>query len=350
MSHSPLRRAVALAVAAGSLCLLLPAAASAKRQDLKVMTRNLYLGTDLIPLAAARNREEFEQNAEGRYQTVLRNDFATRAKPLAAELARHKPDLVGINEGTTWRTGPKDGDATKATDVLYDSIELLLEELAKRGEPYRVVVGRDWLDFEGPTTQLDARITQNDTILVRRRSKVKIRRAFRGGFRNTFDPPTVVGTAVQDRGYVAVDGTLAGRRFRFVNTHLEAYNPDTADLQMKELLAAGGPLASKRRQSILMGDFNSAPTGNVSDRGTSRDASAYYSAIEAGFRNPIPRRATCCFAEDLNSTAESLETWIDHIIVRPRIRRLRSGLVGTQQIGGIYPSDHAGVWATLRLR
>ena len=111
-----------------------------------------------------------------------------------------------------------------------------------------------------------------------------------------------------------------------------------------------GPLASKTRQSILVGDFNSAPGANANDRGTSRDASAYYTAIEAGFRNPLPRRATCCFAEDLHVTTETLDTWIDHIVVRPRIRALRSGIVGTKQVGGLYPSDHAGIWATLRLR
>jgi hypothetical protein len=108
-----------------------------------------------------------------------------------------------------------------------------------------------------------------------------------------------------------------------VTTHLEAFDPPTADAQMKQLMA--GPLASKRRQSILVGDFNSAPSANANDRGTSRDASAYYTAIDAGFRNPLPKRATCCFAEDLHSTADSLDTWIDHVVVRPRIRSLRSG-------------------------
>ncbi|MBW3653815.1 MAG: hypothetical protein KY433_09530 [Actinobacteria bacterium] len=36
--------------------------------------------------------------------------------------------------------------------------------------------------------------------------------------------------------------------------------------------------------------------------------------------------------------------------IGPRIRALRSGILGTRQVGGIYPSDHAGIWATLRLR
>jgi endonuclease/exonuclease/phosphatase family metal-dependent hydrolase len=147
---------------------------------------------------------------------------------------------------------------------------------------------------------------------------------------------------------VGVDGSLAKRKFRFVTTHLEAYSPAIADQQMNQLLR--GPLASRKRQSILVGDFNSAPSDNVSDRGTERADNAYDSAIGAGFANPFPRRATCCFAEDLRSTTDALDTWIDHIVVRPRVRLLRSGIVGTRQVGGLYPSDHAGITATLRLK
>jgi endonuclease/exonuclease/phosphatase family metal-dependent hydrolase len=344
----PVARAAALAVIAASVLAVAPASAPAKPQDLKVMLRNVYLGADLIPLAAAPNREEFERNAASRYQTVLRNDFATRAKALASEVRAAKPDLIGLQEAAIWRTGPKDGTTTIANDVAYDSTEVLLKALADLGQRYRVVRGRDWFDFEAPTTDQDVRLTQRDVILVRRGSKVRLGRTFAGGFTEHFDPPTQVGVARQLRGWVGVDATLAKRRFRFVTTHLEAYSPAIADAQMNQLL--NGPLASKRRQSILMGDFNSAPSDNVDDRGTEREDNAYDSAIAAGFVNPLPRRATCCFAEDLHETTSQLETWIDHIVVRPRIRALRSGIVGTRQIGGIFPSDHAGITATLRLK
>jgi endonuclease/exonuclease/phosphatase family metal-dependent hydrolase len=345
---SRLRRTAALAVAAASLLAVLPASAPAQPQDLKVLVRNVYLGADLIPLAAAQSREEFEQAAAARYQTVLRNDFATRAKTLAAEINANKPHLVALQEAAIWRTGPKDGTTTMANDVVYDSTEVLLKELANLGQRYRVARGRDWFDFEAPTTEQDVRLTQRDVILVRQRVKrFKVNRSFVGGFRDMFNVPTQAGEARQERGFVGVDATLAKRRFRFITTHLEAYNPAIADAQMKQILTTVA--RSKSRQTMIVGDFNSAPSDNANDRGTNRDASAYYSAIDAGFRNPLPRRSTCCFAEDLHSTTESLETWIDHIVVRPRVRALRSGIVGTRQVGGIYPSDHAGIWATLRL-
>ena len=354
MSHSTSRRLVAALIAASATCVALPAAAPAKPQDLKVMVRNVYLGADLIPLASAPNREAFEQAAAQRFQTVERNDFPVRAKALAAEIRKNKPDLIGLQEAAVWRRGPagiKDGSQTPATDLIYDSTELLLKELEARGVRYRVAQGRDWFDFEAPTSLgFDVRLTQRDVILVRRGSKVKVRRAFRGAFTNRFDVPTQVGLAQQRRGWVGIDGTLAKRRFRFVTTHLEAYSPEVAEQQMQQLVRRGGPLGSKKRASILVGDFNSAPGANANDRGTSRDDSAYYTAIDAGFRNPLPKRATCCFAEDLRSTAEGLETWIDHVVVRPRIRALRSGIVGRRQVSGLFPSDHAGVSATLRLK
>jgi endonuclease/exonuclease/phosphatase family metal-dependent hydrolase len=354
MLNSTPRRAAAALLAALSACVAVPAAAPAKPQDLKVMVRNVYLGADLIPLAGAKDENEFEQAAAQRYQTVLDNDFPKRAKALAAEIRKAKPDLIGVQEATIWRRGPegvKDGPQTPATQVVYDSTKTLLKALKAAGTPYREVVGRNWFDFEAPTALgYDVRVTQRNVILARKGSKVKVRKRFSGQFAKHFDPQTVRGVAQQLRGWVGVDATLAKRKFRFVSTHLEAYNAPIADQQMKQLLASGGPLASKKRRSILVGDFNSAPGANANERGTQRDASAYYSAIDAGFRNPLPKRITCCFTEDLRNPARKESTWIDHVLVRPRIKALRSGIVGTRQVGGLYPSDHAGITATLRLK
>jgi hypothetical protein len=49
------RRTVAALMVALSALVVAPAAASAKKQDLKVMTRNVYLGADIIPLATSPN-------------------------------------------------------------------------------------------------------------------------------------------------------------------------------------------------------------------------------------------------------------------------------------------------------
>ena len=357
MSLSIPRRAALAVGAAAAVGAVVPATAPAKPQDLKVMVRNVYLGADLIPLASARSREEFEQNAAQRFQTVERNDFATRAKALARELRKHKPHIVGLQEAAVWRRGAdgvKDGEATPANDVVYDSTEVLLKAAADLGQRYRVVVARDWFDFEAPTALgHDVRLTQRDVILVRRGVKrLRLGKKLRGGFDATFDVPTQVGLARQLRGYVGVDGKLAGRRFRFVTTHLEAYSPAIAEQQMDEIL--DGPLRSKRTQAILVGDFNSDPDTEGTDaRDADRGPSAYAAAIEAGFKNPLRRRETCCFDEDLRAMGGPLDKWIDHIVVRPRVRSISSSIVGSlsrERVGGLWPSDHAGIVSTLRLR
>lgn len=349
MSHGSLRAAL---LGAGALLVLAaPAAqaASTPNRDVKVMTRNLYLGADLIPLAVQPDLATFEQAAAVRFQTVLKNDFPTRATAIAAEIAREKPDLIGLQEAAVWKKSPdgvKDGNATPATELVYDSVAELSKALKARKLSYKVVVKRAWFDYEAPTALgHDVRLTQQDVVLARtgKGARVRLGRSFQGGFDDTFDAPTQVGLARSPRGWVGVDAKIGGRGFRFVTTHLEAYSAEIATKQMQQLLKES--LASRTRQSILVGDFNSDP----------KDAapSAYRTALDAGFFNPFPRRATCCFDEDLTQTTKKLSTWIDHVIVRPRAKLLRSRIVGAgtgDRRGGLWPSDHAGIAGTLRLK
>ena len=250
MSH---RKLAATLVAAATLLPLAAApAASAAKQDLKVELRNVYLGADLIPLATATSQEQFQANAAQRFQTVLNNDFAKRAKALAAEIRATKPDLIALQEAAVWRRGPeglKDGSATPANDVVYDSTALLRRELAAIGLTYGVVRARDWFDFEAPTGapfNFDVRLTQRDVILRRNTSKVKVTKTFAGGFKNIFEVPTQAGLASQKRGWVGLDGTLGGRSSAS-SPRTSRLQPGTAAKQMGELLS--GPAASKKRNT-----------------------------------------------------------------------------------------------------
>ena len=188
-------------------------------------------------------------------------------------------------------------------------------------------------------------------ILVRNKSKVKINKTFRGGFKDFLTVPTQAGAAQEKRGWVGLDGTLAKHKFRFVTTHLEAYSADKADSQMKELLKSGGPLGSKKTQSILVGDFNSAPGAQhqrarhqprrqrvlLGDR-QGLPQPRCRSARRAASRRTCTRRPT---SSRRGSTTSSCGR---------RSRCVKSGIVGTKQVGGLYPSDHAGITATLRLK
>jgi endonuclease/exonuclease/phosphatase family metal-dependent hydrolase len=146
------------------------------------------------------------------------------------------------------------------------------------------------------------------------------------------------------RGYAGLDGVVAGQRFRFLAPHAEAYSAAAANGQFKQLLA--GPAKSKKLPTIIAGDFNSDPA----DPG---DDNAYNTVIGAGYVDTGKRAATCCQNETVNNPVSELKTWIDHIVVRPRAKVLRTHVFGntvSDMIGGLWPSDHAGVVATIRLR
>ncbi len=356
MSHLRLRGAVLAATAVVLAGAAPSSAATSTKSDLTVMTRNLYLGADIIPLATQPDLASFEKAATERLNIVLGNDFATRAKGLASEIAKNRPDLIGVQEAANWFRSPdgvKDGAATPSTQVIYNSLDLLTKAIKAKGLTYKVVVKRTWLDIEAPTSLgYDVRLQQVDAVLARAGSPVKLGKSLSGGFTKHFDVTTQAGPAKSLRGWVGVDAKVGGKAFRFVSTHLEAYSPDIAKAQMQELLAK--PLASKARRSILVGDFNSDPKSvGGSDRGTERTGDAYDEAIAAGFASTVPRRLTSGFAEDLHDTSKKFDEWLDHIMARPKIKALSSRLVGdapSDRVGGLWPSDHAGVVARLRLK
>ena len=103
--------------------------------------------------------------------------------------------------------------------------------------------------------EFDARLTMRDVILVRRASKVKLGKTSRGHFTTRYEP-NVGGVIIPvDRGWASVEAKLGKKRFRFVDTHLEAFgDPTIREAQAKELTT--GPLNTSR-QVILVGDLNS---------------------------------------------------------------------------------------------
>ena len=91
--------------------------------------------------------------------------------------------------------------------------------------------------------------------------------------------PVQTGVITSKRGWAWVEGSLKGRKFRFVNTHLESAAEAPRVAQAKELVAKGGPARSKR-STIVVGDLNS-------DRPNTTGASpvAYKTIIGAGFKD-----------------------------------------------------------------
>ena len=358
----PHRLGVAVVAAVLAALMVVPAAVAGQRSNaptLKVMTRNIYLGGNIFLPVAAQNPDDFEAKTQELWDQVNFTNFPARAKLLAAEIKQQSPDLVGLQEVALWRrsaTGVKDGLQTRSTTVVYDFLKSLQRELKARGLRYRVAVVQQETDIEAPTRQYDVRLTMRDAILVKReKDGVNVLRASSKQFKADIAVPTQGGTFTSDRGWTAVDATLAGRRFRFLNTHLESFLEDPRVAQAKELVARRGPARSKN-PVILVGDLNSDPKNR-----TGASPVAYRTLIRAGFKDSWTQAKggalgfSCC----LNSpTANDPPPFpgdhrIDHTLVESPIRGLRATIVGTNPNNrtstGLWPSDHGGVATTLRL-
>ena len=344
------RLSLVLVVAAAAAAVPSSSAVAASGGDVTVMSRNIYLGADIITLATAPNLDAFKVNAEAMYGVVKGTNFPARAVGLAAEIKATKPDLVGLQEAATWRTGPA-GDAAAATKVDYDFTKELIAALKKQGLVYTVVVDQTEFDYEAPTVTQDVRLTMHDVILKRSGSKVKTGKTSKSRYKTIREIPTPAGLAVVYRGWTAVDASIGGRPFKFVNTHLEAYGDAVRESQAKELFAAGGPLASKTKPAIALGDLNSDPTSGDAA------ANAYKVFTGAGMKDVFGTKRVQTFGMDekLINPVPTSNVWIDHILVRPskNFSVLSKSIVGTKPFRTVAPlwaSDHMGVVAKLRVK
>ena len=394
MSTAPNRRLPAALIAAISvLALLLPVAAAAKPHGhhghqpaghdngkgkvVSVMTRNLYLGADLAPAIGAPSLEAFVAANGQILREVTANDFPVRAKGLAHEILEQKPDLVGLQEVALWRTGPPDltpvlTEQPTATAVRYDYLAELLAELNKGPDRYEVVVVQPEFDLEAPAdengvpndgpnpaianAEINGRLTMRDVILARRGAGVETKNPQSGNFKTLLAVPILGKSLTIKRGWTATDARVRGSGwFRFVNTHLESFDPpqlvpSIRALQAAELVAPGGP-ATGSLPVVLVGDLNSDD-----DTVSPGDQQAYRVLLEAGFyerstNNPLG----CCLnssllAEGAGGSVSDFDHQVDHVMTNDPggITLERSAVTGLLPVNGFWDSDHAGLFSALR--
>jgi hypothetical protein len=332
---------------------------------LKVMTRNLYLGADLAPIFQAQNAQQVVVAATRIFAMVQATNFPERAKAMAAEIAAADPLLVGLQEVTRWRSQtPADfRPQPNAEDTEYDFLAILLRELRARDRHYEPVVSVRNSDAEAPratpTGHQDIRLTDHDVLLARPDLPERVFSVANPQSANFADaltiPNPVIGDITIRRGWVAADVTLQGQTARVVNTHLEPSHPGIQVAQAEELLA--GPMDTPL-PVVLIGDLNSA-AGGVGSPSPS-DPPTYDNLIAAGFTDAWTAtrgdRAgeTWGHDEDLRNPEPHLSVRIDFILTRGDIAASTANLVGEKPSdrtpSGLWPSDHAGVWAVLHFR
>jgi len=326
--------------------------------SLTVMTRNMYVGTDVDRVIETEDPNQIPFVVGELWQLFLANDYSERAAAMAAEIAESRPHIVGLQEVTLFREQTPADFQLNAQDTVVDFISILLAELAKLGEMYEFVAQIQATDVELPRLNpdyslSDIRFTDYDAMI--RRSDVNVSNMETANY-SAFVPGPMGLTIL--RGYVAADVTIGDQTFRVVNTHLEPV--ETADgyfqsLQAVELIAL---LSGETRPTVLLGDLNTEANSGAT----------YFDLIADGFVDAWSLRAgtadegwTCCHAPDLSSDTESFHKRIDHVMLRnfedlwPRsgANPVRAQIVGDEQSdktpSGLWPSDHAGMVVTMQL-
>lgn len=321
-----------------------------------VMTRNVYHGVnaELNAAAAATGLTDFLVKTAAVYRGYFARNFPERAAALAAEIEAARPDLVALQEAVLVRTqSPADGPRTAATAVELDFVQILLDALAARGMRYEVAVQSIGFDIEVPTALgIDLRHTDREVILVRAggdAAAINLSNAQAGHFANNCAiPSALLGPIVIRRGWASVDVKTRGRSFRFVSTHLDGdclpFTSAIQQAQAAEILA--GPAATDL-PVIFAGDLNSPGDGS----GVSYNQVIAAGFVDAAARAGLDGRPTCCQADDLLNPVSQLATRIDFVLFRGDFDVRDVQVFGDEQRdrtpSGFWPSDHAGVAATL---
>lgn len=375
-----------------------------------VMSRNIYLGADVgVALELIPN---FPKAAQFMWDQVKKTDFATRAPKLARESAQDRPEIIGVQEATIWYC-KKDLlsdkvevfnfldqfiSATKASGVGYslataNGVEAFNPGYSIAAIPYVTKV-RDPEVFNPIFGQDTAScgFTIGDALLVRDDVKDRIIQVGNTEYDATYSIVPTLMTIY--RGYTWADFKVQDSVVRLITTHLESIwdenkVPNSA-LQAQQLVA---DLKDAKMPIVIMGDFNAdyrdpRPQGepNPGEQPVTSETcptpggakcNAYSTMIEAGFENASPdaknpRYFTWGASALLNGPDKKrvldakkfgnqygFTDRLDYIFTKNVYATVSSKIIGNVWPDGsgvwdcgkdkCFPSDHAGVVATIEL-
>jgi endonuclease/exonuclease/phosphatase family metal-dependent hydrolase len=356
--------------------------------QLSVATWNVCLGAEFEPILGAGRERSLEDAARAVLDGVRASRFPDRAEAIARVVARHRPDVLALQELGRWETGGSGEER-----VLYSFPDIMQVALERAGAPYvqvscvETVTGQ--LPVDGRTW---ARFTSWDALLVRQDVDVDL--SVVEVDQGHYDSSRTVelaggGTLPIRRGWSSVDLERGGRKVRVVVTHLDSMDASVRRGQMHELVAMA---CRSREPVVILGDLNSpaAPvTGPAWLTGSSQDgvlevlAGAGYADAwvrcrehrrEAARATPPPGGGVT--TGSYGSAGADGSTWgpapgllasthrdrdlrqrLDYVFYDPAGMEARAAsVIGagpedvTRTVPTLLPSDHVGVLVHLRLR
>jgi endonuclease/exonuclease/phosphatase family metal-dependent hydrolase len=326
--------------------------------EITVMTRNLYLGSGLSELVAMPSGPaEIATGSGDDWANVLASDFRTRAAALAEEVARVRPDVVGLQEVTLWRDSP-DSDlranpVPNATRPVADNLALFTSALAARGTPYRPMAVAVTDDFEvvrrTPEGISDVRITDRDVLLVRADRVEWVTSPRTGQYAAVRELPSWPAPVGSPRAWATIDYWLdACTTVRVLNTHLEVGGPRTGLVQERQAEEALAVIAASPHPVIAMGDFNAQAGDPHTDTYERLTAVLHDVWATAHPGDPGP---TCCQGKGLRDLEPQLRGRVDLVLTSgdwPVSHVARTGAEPFRRgPAPVWASDHAGVTARI---
>lgn len=332
---------------------------AAGTSTITVYTQNLYVGADVDAVIAALATGDQGQALAALSQAVAtlhRTSFATRAAALAEEIARTQPDVVGFQEGSKI-----DVDLSPLGIPLSaheDFLATIRTALNARGLT-NYVLADSITNIQASLLGGLVSLIDYDIMLVNT-DRVTLGAIVKRNFANNDGP---FGGINLIRGFVEARITVGGRDYVVVTTHTEGTDLTAAGVdyhelhvkQMQEIVDEVNKVQGT--PAIVMGDLNDYDTSPM-----------YQVMVDAGFADgwrtllPGVEGNTCCHLSDLSDPRPQLGLFherIDFVFARGlgHVNRdgtgtiTRYGLLPSDRLEGpdgtIWPSDHAGLVATL---
>jgi hypothetical protein len=250
-----------------------------------------------------------------------------------------------------------------------DMLGVVEAEIARRGLPYVTDVVQNHTSvtlpagFDPGIPGISLWLSVTDRVASLRRTDVELLEMDQGEYvaRLPLGPVTLT------RGWVRLSVAHAGETYHFVNTHLEIQKLAPIQVgQASEL--PNGVVAGLEGVTIIAGDLNSNAEAGPGDPSFTE---TYGDLLDGGFidlwevaqpPNRDPLGLTCCHDKSLMGDQPFYQR-IDFVLMRSsgsqndkwaQMRgQFRAEIVGEEAAdrtgGGLWPSDHAGLWGSLRL-
>lgn len=356
--------------------------------DIQIMTQNQYLGADLSPLFLTNTEAEFNAAVVAILQQLSASRPAERVQALAAEIAKAGPALVGLQEVDQFQCtnlAPSVAglgcDDPSIRGAFVDHLQETLSALHGAYVPAAIVtnfhltpgipVSINGFPVLVGAEDRDVILTRNDVpatpvdFTAYKSLGICLKASNQGcNYNDILSPNTPFGPINVERGFVAVDTTVDGKAYRFVNTHLEEKNSNTPAApvqaaQAEELLRVLQLTTPPVRSLIVVGDTNSSPAdplifGSI--------PTPYMQFTAAGYSDAWTLRPgnvpglSCCQLADLSNHNSVLYERVDLLFSLDRPEKVKQARVVGATVSdktpppgrGLWPSDHGAVTGELQ--